>query len=687
MSEVLIDWKEKRKRRVINTSASQFETYNLCRRKWWLDKVRKLYIPSSTAQGFGTVLHAVVERWMLADDLGRDADGKPVELYPQGWHNALDKYSGLVDYSCTAAEQDIIKKLVTIAIEEGVLERLPGRLIERDFTRSILSIKCPTCGGTGTKMIHRPDIGKKTYVSDGKCETCKGDKKGTTIMITGFIDVELPDQIQDHKSTKNMKWAKSPAKLRENIQMLIYAKMHLIDLEERGQPLPPSITLRHNVFCKDPKKPKVRKTFIEVSLEEINKHWDQILQAALDMDALRRTSNDWTDIPDPVNLSVACNAYGGCPFLSICSGQESMGMYEKRLASKYASGHNGKDKPKGLVQPFETKDTSTSERGSTMTTFQSRLAAKKAEQAAAGGTPAPAPAINPAAPAPVAAPVTVMASPAVAEAPQAAPAPAPVPAPAPAPVAAAVPSPAPAPAPAAASTAPPWADPACTACRGIGFNTKGTPCRICDLSASQAGRIPSTNFLLTADGQGNIYWQNQADDQHAGTSPLPIQSPPAQAEVRTDPVAEAPAPAPTPAPAPDPASTPAAAPAPAPAPAAAPAPDTRDTKSAGRPKKSFILLVNCTVGKGAGRSGSGRGVIHLSEVMQSYGEKMATASGAESFYALDAFARRDALAAAAPEIAASFSTDIVVANTDSPDMRAFIDAIRPLAGMEIVANG
>jgi len=654
-------WKEKRKRREIRTSASQFETWNLCHRKWWLDKVRKLFIPTSTSQGFGTVLHAVVEKWMMANDLGRDVDGNPVEIYPQGWHHAFNKFTGETDYSCTAAEQDIIKKLVTVAIEEGVMERRPGRLIERQFNHSILKIKCPTCGGRGVKMTHRPEIGKKTYVSDGKCETCKGDGNGTNITIMGFIDLELSDQIEDHKTTKNMKYAKSAAKLRVNTQMLIYAKMHLLHLEERGEPLPPKITIRHNVFCKDPKKLKVRKTHIDVTLDEINKHWETIVQAALSMDAMRRTADDWRDIPDPPNLSTACNSYGGCPFLPICSGQESMNIYEKRLASKYNAGNNGKDKTRGLTKAFGSQ-TKTEERGSTMTTsFASRLAAKQAQKAASAGE---APAINPPAPAAAAAPVSVTV-------------------PITSPVAAAtLPTTASAAAPPAAApttSAPPWADPACTACQGIGFNTKGVPCRICDLKAPAAGRLQSTAFLLTADGQGNIYWQNQSNDQQAGTSPLPVQTEAVQAEVRTDPVA------PPPAAATPPATPPVEEPT-VETPATPPA-KKQDTKGPGRPKKSFILLVNCSVAKGAGRSGSGRNVIFLSEVMANYGAKMAEASGAASFFALDAFARRDALSGAAPAIAEEFGTDIVVANSDSPDMRAFIEAIRPLAGMEIVANG
>ena len=87
------------------------------------------------------------------------------------------------------------------------------------------------------------------------------------------------------------------------------------------------------------------------------------------------------------------------------------------------------------------------------------------------------------------------------------------------------------------------------------------------------------------------------------------------------------------------------------------------------------------------RSGSGRNVIYLSEVLKTYGDQMAAQSGAASYYALEAFARRDAICSAAPQMAEAFKTDIVVAETDSPDMKALIAALRPLAGMEIVANG
>src|SRR5690606_9443475 len=38
----------------------------------------------------------------------------------------------------------------------------------------------------------------------------------------------------------------------------------------------------------------------------------------------------FTDIEDPPEASKACNAYGGCPYLRICAGQDSEESFENR---------------------------------------------------------------------------------------------------------------------------------------------------------------------------------------------------------------------------------------------------------------------------------------------------------------------------------------------------------------------
>ena len=313
-------WDEARKVRLLQLSASQIETYRDCHRKWWLDKVRKLPTRSSHSQVFGTVVHSVIERFLLADDLGRDtATGLPVNLYPTDWHVAKDRWgkkceakdcgprcgachgTGLLcEGAISPMEQDDVKRLIASAIENGVLERLPGRRVEAGFTRTILKHDCPACAG-----VEAPFEG-------GKCLKCKGDGKGTTVTLTGFVDVLFRDQVQDHKTTSAMRWAKSPAALQKNTQMLIYAYEALEQAKARGEPLPATIILRHNVYCA--KENKVRKTETSVSREAVETHWSQVLRDCAHMVELRDIADTWHDIKEPDNPATVCNAYGGCPF-------------------------------------------------------------------------------------------------------------------------------------------------------------------------------------------------------------------------------------------------------------------------------------------------------------------------------------------------------------------------------------
>src|SRR5690606_14628198 len=133
------DWKELRKRLDIITSPTQHETFDLCNRKWWLGNVRKLKTPAIRGHVFGSVLHAVAERYLRADDLGRDpATGLPVDLYPEGWHRSYNKYTGELEGELTPDEQDRLRRMVAEAIQAGVLERQPNRRVEREFRKQVL---------------------------------------------------------------------------------------------------------------------------------------------------------------------------------------------------------------------------------------------------------------------------------------------------------------------------------------------------------------------------------------------------------------------------------------------------------------------------------------------------------------------------------------------------------------------
>lgn len=256
-------------------SASQFKTFELCPRKWWFEKVRRLPGSSSSyGHTFGLVLHALIERWLGADASGRDPEtGEPVDFYPEGWQTTED------GETLRPEDEVKIKDLLSKAIVEGVLVRRPGAVIEKSFT---------------VPMIEG-------------------------VMVTGRIDLSLPGEIQDHKSVKAMRWALSPEKLKEDTQMLLYAYV-----EEAG-------VLRHNVFEREGDN-KVRKTVAMVSEEEKQAKWDDLKAKAAIMKALKDEGpkRDYKEVAG--SYPDACNAYGGCRFLSLCLAKprETLDEFEER---------------------------------------------------------------------------------------------------------------------------------------------------------------------------------------------------------------------------------------------------------------------------------------------------------------------------------------------------------------------
>lgn len=674
----LPQWREKSLVRKMTISATQLETHALCRRKWWLDNVRKLTVLQKTPQTFGDCLHAVIQRYLMADDLGRDpATGLAVDLYPPGWDKAVSRYDGKVSGTINAAEQDLIKKLIARAIEEGILERQPGREIEKQFWLPVIDGDggCPKCEGKGGH----------DSLEDGafiKCDRCGGDGRGVTVSSTGFIDERYPAKVCDQKSTSSMRWAKSPAKLKQTPQMMLYGQVLVHDIRKRGEPMPREFTLRHNYYCKDPHDMRVRKVEATVTAAELDAYWTQkVLPAAADMVQLRRNTEKWHDIPDPPSISESCNAYGGCPFQTICRGQESEENYQKRVDLALASNYSVKTVVQNVSATPESK-------GSQMASpFAARIAQRQASTtAAAAGTAAPAqvnapaPAPAAAAPAPVAGKVNVFnRTPAAPAAPAAAPASAPAPAP-------------------AGATAfggdgkPPWATAGCPGCKGSGFNKEGAPCRLCVVKAKQSGVPGPDAFEIVVPGDGTVVWM-ATDGSSEGTHVIAAPA----AEVKAAAVVEQPKPHPTPA-------AVAAAPS-APAPSAktsdtpapnddsAPAPATVTAKgSPGRPREGFCLFVNCAPVRTPGGK-SAKKTIFLSSVLLNIGKQLVEANNAtpgatqvETFADLNVFQRRDSITGNGDAIAAEFGTDDVVADgvtAAASDMKTLLDAIRPYATKEV----
>jgi hypothetical protein len=216
--------------------------------------------------------------------------------------------------------------------------------------------------------------------------------------------------------------------------------------------------------------------------------------------------------------------------------------------------------------------------------------------------------------------------------------------------------------------APPWAWSECLACKGVGFASTGTQCRICLHKTKFTGTV---SFEVLDDGAiawavddaAGVFMPPGQEAQVVVTEAKAVVRPPKEQKIVAEPevvpvnVSEV-----TPKP-------------------------VEGKGKGGRPRKGFILLINCGPLKApSARQNSGRHVYYLSELLPELGEEMAVGRGVDSYYEIDFFARRDLFAQAGEEIASRFGTDVVVAegvSTAPSDMKFLVDAIRPFAGMVI----
>ena len=603
-----------------HVSASQFKSYEQCKRKWYFEKVVNLPRPPAEHFAFGTVLHGVIERWMLADDTGRGPDGKPVELYPPGWHIA-DADNPERAWALSPIHQDLIRNLIHNAISNGDLIRVRGREIESEMRRVLFEFE------------------------------------GTRVVISGFIDVIGHDCVQDHKSSKKKRsggtYFLSKDKLAQDVQLLIYAAEVLFRAQERGEAIPTHVKLRHNQFLKDHDSPFTKHTEVIVSVEDIQRNWARCLMMAQEMFALR-TIPKYIFVPP---TDSACNDYGGCPFLSICSGQITPEVYTAQITRMAASARLPS------VTPLPLPNVTGGEAMSSVFAPQT------------GAAPAGQPAVPPVAGA-GAFPFPNSPPPAAKQ-----------PAFAPQPAAPVVTLPGFPLYPAA-----PWGVPGCavSSCNGIGVNSAGGPCGICNPTQRQQNGIVSEMFRVGPDGNGNLCWQVLPDfaaaiqarnipgqgsvripaavvaSPAAAPAPQPAAPPPATPPsappaAPTAPVAQPQAPPPAAPPTAQPfafqqQAAAAAAPQPA-APPASPPPtqaqgdDEEDGKAgAGRPRKGVTLYINCMPTKGVPRP------MRVEDIFKEYAQKLAEAQGAESYFQLDTWKRRDYMAQAMTSIVAALKT-------------------------------
>lgn len=138
-----------------------------------------------------------------------------------------------------------------------------------------------------------------------------------TLKFTGRIDVldfrvDRKPRVLDHKTTSDLRYAKTAEELRRNIQMLAYAKYALTYYPVDATP--DHVTVAHGVLLT---RGSPRSQYTEATLTrlEIESGWSRLQTLGRRMKAV-----SLLDSPAKVkpNLS-ACNKYGGCPFRDKCA--------------------------------------------------------------------------------------------------------------------------------------------------------------------------------------------------------------------------------------------------------------------------------------------------------------------------------------------------------------------------------
>lgn len=557
-------------------SPSQLVDYLDCPRKWWFRRCVRLPEKSDQLKFvFGNCLHDLVQRWLQADDSGRGPDGKPVVLYPEGWSEGL-----------TPADAALVRKLFEKGVADGMLRRLPGRQIEKEYVREVVP---------GVASI-------------------------------GALDLTSPEGVEDQKSTKSPRYISSQDELAADPKMLSYAYEWLQgmwDYIEESRPdvaagldldtAVPQVKLRLNYFVKDPDAPATKAVEAIVPSAKVLEFWEKTAvpahQGMLDLKRAKIPELEWRKVTGPQKKDT-CKKYGGCPYAKICGGCQTPAGYAAEIKRA-----NLKKK-----EPV------------TVSIFKKKPVAPAAEQ------PAP---------------------PVVETKPVAPPAP---------------------PSAANPTTNAPWAVESCAACKGKGINKQGNPCMACYHIRKRRGEPTVEAFETWHDEQGNLCWKAKDGAQAPAPAPAAVT-----------------APAPTPAPIAAPAA--AAAPVEGKAPIAAepkakrqkppkvvapeikepPAPTTvapkQEAAAASTPVASsvggFRLFINAMPAGGQ--------FVDALQVLAAEGRELAEAQGVSSYYDLDAFKRRDVLAAHAAEIAIELEGQDVVAIGGGQDLKALVEALRPLA--------
>lgn len=314
----------------MHISSSQIEKFQMCQRKWWLDKVAEMKEPYKRHFRYGHVLHEAGERFLRGE----------LELFPDGWDEGL-----------RPEERTWIQHLVKEAIRTGTWQVTPGSYLEY-----------PVCLLVGPQLLDAGEmpLRARAVVKEGEngvrvVQEPTEMHDGTPLpagaldlpYYVGFIDHFVPAEVgtaalKDHKTAKHRGYAKKVKDITESTQLLTYACIPF-----SMYPWMDAVEAAYNIFLKDDAAPEP----VYVVKDLIHRHqsaarWQTVIQVAQMMTTLRRQvprlgdrprhkvmgdrvdrAANWKQVPgqistrNPQIIKNSCDAYGGCPYRDMCFGR------------------------------------------------------------------------------------------------------------------------------------------------------------------------------------------------------------------------------------------------------------------------------------------------------------------------------------------------------------------------------
>jgi hypothetical protein len=136
------------------------------------------------------------------------------------------------------------------------------------------------------------------------------------VVLKGFVDIWLPWQIDDLKTSNDPRWFKTPEEIRSNLQMNIYGYINGIT---HGTGKHGTVRLAH-IQLHVPRNTvtvvSAKRVEVEVPIDATRKVWtDRVVP-------LTRRMQEVAPIDDPSRVTPnwsACSRYGGCPYQDRCA--------------------------------------------------------------------------------------------------------------------------------------------------------------------------------------------------------------------------------------------------------------------------------------------------------------------------------------------------------------------------------